>query len=138
VAVGELVRGLGGSPADEPDDGQPSTDLQDAEVADSDDSDSSDSEDSEDGDSGDGEAGDRDESASASAPRGTGGPVILAKGLGAPTHPARLHYSAPSESGGTEERDVDASGGSRQPPPSGGYRRTQPRRSSKKARRRGK
>jgi preprotein translocase subunit SecA len=72
-------------------------------------------------------------SKSAAAPSG---PVILAKGLGGPSQPTRLHYSAPSETGGTEERDVATAPGV--PGDSGGQRRTQPRRSSKKARRRGK
>ncbi len=62
------------------------------------------------------------------------GPVISAKGLDAPAA-SRLHYSAPGEGGGTDERDVDEQGSATA---SGGFRRTAPRRSSKKARRRGK
>ncbi len=65
-------------------------------------------------------------------------PVISAKGLDAPAT-ARLHYSAPGESGEVQERDVDASGAPASGAPAGGgARRAQPRRSSKKARRRGK
>ncbi|PID96695.1 MAG: preprotein translocase subunit SecA [Actinomycetales bacterium] len=73
------------------------------------------------------------------APPGTfGGPAITAKGLEAPPA-SRLRYSAPSETGGTVERDVDTSGAAtRSQGDSGGVRRTQPKRSSKKARRRGK
>ncbi|MGV1007423.1 MAG: preprotein translocase subunit SecA [Dermatophilaceae bacterium] len=61
-------------------------------------------------------------------------PVITAKGLQS-RQSTRLHYSAPGEAGGVDERDVDASEafGS-----NGAPGRTQPRRLSKKARRRGK
>jgi preprotein translocase subunit SecA len=61
-------------------------------------------------------------------------PVIQAKGLDGP-QAARLHYSAPSETGGTEERDVE-SAPSRSSRSGNPANRTQ-RRSSKKARRRG-
>jgi preprotein translocase subunit SecA len=63
-------------------------------------------------------------------------PGVTVKGLEQNRQAARLHYSAPSESGSVEHRDVEADGGSI--PSSGGYRRPTPRRSSKKARRRGK
>ena len=63
-------------------------------------------------------------------------PGVTVKGLEPSPQAARLHYSAPSESGTVEHRDVDAAGGT--VASSGGYRRTTPRRSSKKARRRGK
>jgi preprotein translocase subunit SecA len=63
-------------------------------------------------------------------------PGVTVKGLEQNRQAARLHYSAPSESGAVEHRDVEADGGS--VPSSGGYRRPTPRRSSKKARRRGK
>ena len=62
-------------------------------------------------------------------------PVIHAKGLEGPSG-GRLHYSAPGEAGGTEERDVVAPGSSGATPARGGQ--PTPRRSSKKARRRGK
>ena len=65
-------------------------------------------------------------------------PVIQAKGLDGPTA-SRLHYSAPSDSGGVEERDVDARPGTgpRSGPSGNPANRAQQRRSSKKARRRG-
>jgi len=62
----------------------------------------------------------------------SGGPVISAKGLEAPQPARRLHYSAPSEGGGTEEHDENASGDDGSGMPS----RRQPR-SQKKARKRG-
>ena len=62
-----------------------------------------------------------------------GRPLISAKGLSTPQS-ARLHYSAPAETGGVDERDVDATDGAGP----NGAGRSQPRRSSKKARRRGK
>ncbi len=63
-------------------------------------------------------------------------PGVTVRGLEQNRQAARLHYSAPSESGSVEHRDVEADGGS--VPNSGGYRRPTPRRSSKKGRRRGK
>ncbi|HOF63724.1 MAG TPA: preprotein translocase subunit SecA, partial [Dermatophilaceae bacterium] len=65
-------------------------------------------------------------------------PVIQAKGLDGPTA-SRLHYSAPSDSGGVEERDVDTRQGTgpRSGPSGNPANRAQQRRSSKKARRRG-
>ena len=60
-------------------------------------------------------------------------PVIHAKGLEGPSG-GRLHYSAPGEGGGTEERDVVAPGSGGEP----GATRPPVRRTSKKARRRGK
>jgi preprotein translocase subunit SecA len=87
--------------------------------------------------------GDEDEDGMPSAPDPLAGtafsratPGVTVKGLEQNRPAARLHYSAPSESGAVEHRDVEASGDS--VPNSGGYRRPTPRRSSKKARRRGK
>ena len=60
-------------------------------------------------------------------------PVIHAKGLEGPSG-GRLHYSAPGEGGGTEERDVVAPGSGA----AAAATRPPVRRTSKKARRRGK
>ena len=132
VPVGELVKGLrdagpqDGAADREPDAGTPiDDDLAELDEDDIDDA----------GSPLDDDAAEPDEAPSKSvAPPSA--PVILAKGLGGPSQPTRLHYSAPSETGGTEERDIATAPGA--PGVSGGQRRTQPRRSSKKARRRGK
>ncbi|HRW17787.1 MAG TPA: preprotein translocase subunit SecA [Dermatophilaceae bacterium] len=69
---------------------------------------------------------------------GAARPQISAKGLDGPQQ-TRLHYSAPGEGGGTEERDVVTGPGEQTAAGASGTRRPQQqRRSSKKGRRRGK
>ncbi len=120
VRVSDLVKGLAGS-------GAPVQDAADSDL--SDDLDDEVGEDDEDG-----MPSASDPLAGTAFSRAT--PGVTVKGLEPSRQSARLHYSAPSESGAVEHRDVEADGGS--VPNTGGYRRPTPRRSSKKARRRGK